>query len=141
MSSPCEQAKDFWNRNTESHKIESSQGGDARRLWNEGSSYITRRLRDNKLDKPGGDVKKVTDATRHAHERLSKTVFGKWGDDDESSSSTGDIAEADTRSTIARAGRKDTGNAAFNRRGVAETMVNINKGKKHTLLTQKKGGR
>ena len=101
---------------------------------------VTAEAARHKIDKPGGLLKHYVDEA----ENIWDTARGEGrntGSNTSSNTGTGDIAEADTRSTIARAGRKDKSNAAFNRRGVEETMVNPNKGKKHTLLTRRKGGR
>ena len=121
--------------------VRSSQGGDARRLWDEGATYLTKRAAANKMDKPGGDVEYLTDAVRHASRRFEKTIHGEWHQDDGSSGSTGDtVKEADTRATIAGRKNKFDEYSTANRRGVNVAMVNPNKGKKHSILTQKKKG-
>ena len=135
-------AADFWNKNTQSHRIESSQGGTAREVWNQGSKYLTKVAASNKLDKPGGDIKKQgTDVVRMWTEKAEIAVFGAR--DKGGGSGTGDtVNEADTRATMAGRKNKFDEYSSANRRGVNVAMVNPNKGKKHSILTQpKKGGR
>jgi len=119
----------------------SSQGGDARRLWDEGSSYLTKQAQKRGVDKPGGDVKKqVTDVVADWAEKAEIGIFGAR-DKGGASSGEEDPDEPGTKATLAgRRSRLDQYSTA-NRRKTLLAMANPNKGKKHTLLTKTKGGR
>jgi len=131
-----------WAKKTrEALTVSSSQGGDARRLWNEGSSYLTKQASKAGMDKPGGDVKKLGDMTERAGMRFSKTIHGKWDNDYGSNTSTDDISEPGTKATLARSRKDLYENSNKNRRIVAHTDVNKTKGKKAKQLSRIRGGR
>ena len=97
-----------------------------------------------KLRKPGGDFKRqVTDPVKVWTQKLEHHV---WGNEypgqgiTPSTDATAGIEEADTRATMAGRKNKFDEFSTANRRGVNVAMVNPNKGKKHSILTQKKKG-
>ena len=123
-------AGDFWNRNTRSHKIESSQGGSARDAWNQGATYLTNRAKANNLDKPGGTVKEMTDSINRPDFSDYVPTGGK-----------ADPKEPGTKATLARSRKDLYENSNKNRRIVAHTDVNKTKGKKAKQLSRIRGGR
>ena len=124
-------AGDFWNRNTRSHRIESSQGGTARDIWDQGATYLTKRAAANNLDKPGGTVKEMTDS-------INRPDFSDYVP---TGGSEADPKEPGTKATLARSRRDLFENSNKNRRIIAHTDVNKTKGKKAKTLSRIRGGR
>jgi hypothetical protein len=97
------------------------------------------------LDKPGGSVK--SQITAPVKEWSQKAEHAIWGnpmpgqDNTSTTNGTDDINEPDTKATLANRRNRSDEYSTANRRGVSKSMANINKGKKHSLLTQRKGGR
>jgi len=107
-------------------------GGDTQRLFDEGGTYLTKTYAAKEKH-----IRSNTQASNFIESQLpdpNSLIETHLKSDDS-------VNEPDTRATLAnRANRADEYSTA-NRRGVSKTRVNKTKGKKHSLLTQRKGGR
>lgn len=125
-------AADFWNRNTKSRRVESSQGGTARDIWDQGASYLTKKAREVDMDKPGGEWKRATDAL---NKELPIDLTGRIGNAEEE-------REAGTRATMSRNRMDLYDRSNANRRNISMAQGRMGGPEKaKTLITKKIGGR
>ena len=110
------------------------EGGTTKRLFNEGATYLTKKYGE----KGDGDT--------HAEGQAMNIVSSQIPNfqdiiSDEMKDKEEPVTEPGTQATMARSRLDLYDKSTANRRNIAMTNVNPNKGKKHSVLTQKKGGR
>ena len=115
-------------------KSPNNPGGTTRRLWEEAGTYLTKKYGE----KGYGDTHAEGQAMNIVSSQIPnfQDIISEELKDEEAP-----VTEPGTQATMARSRLDLYDKSTANRRNIAMTNVNPNKGKKHSILTQKKGGR